>query len=290
MSMKLLVVGGSGLVGSSVVELALAHGWDVRATYRTRESEHAAVVLDKTDAERTAAVVERFEPDVVVDAAAFHDVDACETERDLAWAVNAAGTRNVAVAADGVGAHLIYLSTDYVFDGDPSGAPHAEPDPISPINYYAETKYAGEIAADIAAASTVLRSSVIYGTGRSNFATWALGELEDGEELRIVNDQVSAPTYAPDLARACLDVAANGETGLYHAAGPASLSRYEFTTALAQAFGHDTDRVTPITTEELGQSAPRPADSALDSSRLYDAIDYRFRRPEAAFAEMRAER
>lgn len=288
--MRLLVIGGSGLVGSNIANTASARGDDVHATYHSTQTAEAAVHLDKTDADQTADLVKAVDPDVVVDTAAFHAVDDCETERARAWDVNAAGTRNVAVAADAVGAHLIYLSTDYVFPGVPDDAPYVESDPVSPLNYYAEAKYAGERAARIAETATVLRPSVIYGLERPNFVTWALGELEAGNELTIVDDQVSTPTYAPDVARACLALADTTGTGVYHAAGPRSLSRYEFTRRLAEVFSFDAELVTPITTAEFGQEAPRPADSSLDSSRLYDRIDQPFATPTEAFETMRAER
>lgn len=287
--MHVLVVGGSGLVGSNVVSLARERGFDVDATYRTVATEDAAIELDVTDAERTREVIERVDPDAIVHAAAFHAVDDCELERGHAWAVNAEGTRTVAAAADATDAHLVALSTDYVFGGEPTRAPYDEDDPVDPANYYAETKYAGEVAARSAAEATVLRPSVVYGRGADNFATWALSELDAGEELSIVDDQVSAPTYAPDLARACLGVAERGLTGTYHAAGPTSLSRYEFTVELADAFGYDVDLVSAISTEELGQDAARPVDSTLDSERLYDALGFQFRPPREGFDAMRAE-
>ena len=287
--MRVLVIGGSGLVGSNVVERSASRGMTVRATYLSSELDSASVELDKTDPERTRSAIESYDPDLVVDTAAFHAVDDCETERDRAWSVNAAGTRNVAVAANDVGAHLVYLSTDYVFPGYPDETPYAESDRVAPINYYAETKYAGERAAGIAEDATVLRPSVVYGLASDNFVTWALGELSDGNELTIVDDQISAPTYAPDLAAACLDVGEAGETGLYHATGPESVSRYEFTVALADGYGFDSDLVTSITTEEFGQDAPRPTDSTLDSTALYETIGARFRAPSEAFEAMRSD-
>lgn len=284
--MRVLVVGGSGLVGTNVVSHAEAAGADVHATYRETAVDHAEIELDKTDADRTRAVVTDVDPDLVVDAAAFQAVDDCEVERDHAWAVNVAGTRNVAVAADAVDAHFVYLSSDYVFGGDPERAPYDESDPVAPCNYYAETKYAGERAARITDRVTILRPSVIYGVASSNFVAWALGELKAGNELTIVDDQISAPTYAPDVAAACLRVARRDLTGLYHATGPLSIDRYEFTRALAEEYGFDPELVTPITTAELGQNAPRPADSTLDSTRLYEAIDHEFTAPRAAFGDM----
>lgn len=288
--MHVLVVGGSGLVGTHLRTLAHERGIDVDATYHTDESTAASIQLDVRDAERTRTVVTDADPDAVVHAAAFHAVDDCESERERAWAVNAQGTRNVAAAADAADAHLVTLSTDYVFGGEPSRAPYVESDPVNPVNFYAETKYAGEVATRIADRSTVLRPSVVYGTGGANFATWALGELEAGEEIGIVDDQTSAPTYAPDLARACLDVVERELTGTYHATGRLGLSRYEFTVTLAEVFGLDADLVAPISTAELGQDAPRPTDSTLDSTRLYDAIDYRFRGPREGFEAMRSAR
>lgn len=281
--MRVLVIGGSGLVGSNVAEAVVDAGEDVSATHLSTATEHTDVELDKTDPDRTVAVIEDINPDAVVDTAAFHAVDDCETERERAWDVNAAGTRNAAVAADRVGAHYVYLSTDYVFPGDPTDAPYTEDDPVFPLNYYARTKYAGEQAAKIAADATVLRTSVVYGLARDNFVTWALGELENGNELSIVDDQVSTPTYAPDLADACLRVATQGLTGTFHATGPESLSRYEFTVQLADVCGYDTRLVSPISTEEFGQDAPRPADGSLDSTALYDATDIEFHRPRRAF-------
>ncbi|WP_434529981.1 SDR family oxidoreductase (plasmid) [Haloarcula sp. NS06] len=134
-----------------------------------------------------------------------------------------------------------------------------------------------EQAAKIHTKSAILRSSVIYGTSSENFLTWALTELRDARVLNIVDDQIGSPTYAPDIAEACLRVSQRGITGLFHAAGPESISRYEFTKRLAKAHGHDTEAVNAISTAEAGQQATRPDNSALDSTNLYDIIDYEFR-------------
>lgn len=281
--MKLLVIGGSGLVGTNIVKIASETEAEVHATYHNTGTERTDSQLDKTDADQTTSLIKDLDPDVVIDTAAFHAVDDCETERGKAWAVNAAGTRNAAFATDKIGAHFIYLSTDYVFSGEPSEAPYTEEDPVSPLNYYARTKYAGEQAAQIADTATVLRPSVIYGDASSNFVTWALDELREGNELNIVDDQVSTPTYAPDLAQVCLEVADRELTGVYHAAGPESLSRYEFTVKLAEVGGFDSELISPISTEELGQEAPRPAVSSLDSTQLYDATGCTFQQPSEAF-------
>lgn len=287
MAMRVFVIGGSGLVGQNLTARFQAAGHDVKSSFHTSESD-GEIQLDKCDDSATRQSISGFDPHVVIDTAAFHAVDRCETDRDRAWAVNATGTRNAAVAADQVNAHFIYFSTDYVFPGSPSLAPFFEDDPVAPVNYYAQTKYSGEQAARIAERVTVLRPSVIYGLSRDNFITWAMGELEAGNEIEIVDDQVSRPTYAPDIAIACVEIVENELTGLFHSAGPVSLSRYAFTRRFAEVFGYKSELISPISTGELGQIAPRPRDSSLDSSELYEAADVEFRSPTTAFEVMRA--
>jgi len=282
--MRVFVIGGTGLVGSNIVDRCQTANHTVLGT--SRSGEKADIELDKTDPRATKRAITEFDPDLVVDTAAFHAVDDCESDRDRAWRVNAAGTRNAAVAADAANAHFVYLSTDYVFPGNTDDTPYVETDLVAPLNYYARTKYAGEQAAQIADQHTILRTSVIYGLASDNFVTWVLSELRAGNELDIVDDQVSTTTYAPDLARACLAVADYEVTGLYHAAGPTAQSRFEFTVQLTDVFGYDSNLISAITTKELGQKAPRPTDGSLESSRVYKAIDYRFREPETAFEEM----
>jgi dTDP-4-dehydrorhamnose reductase len=288
--MHVLVVGGTGLVGSHVVDHAVERSHEVSWTYLTGDVGDAdtdAYRLDKTDADAADALLAALDPDAVVDAAAFVDVDACETDRDRAWTVNVTGTRNVAAAAASIGAHYLTLSTDYVFPGDPTAAPYTVGDPVAPTNYYGVTKYAAEGATRIADEWTILRTSVVYGDGPANFVTWAHSELDAGNEIGIVDDQVSTPTYAPDLAQAAVAVVEGTVTGLYHATGPRSLSRYAFTQRLAEAYGYDPALVTPITTEELGQVAPRPTDGSLDSTPLYERLGWTFHTPREAFKAMR---
>jgi dTDP-4-dehydrorhamnose reductase len=284
--MKTLVIGASGLVGSNVARRFRDGGADVVGTYRTRQNDEATVQVDKADEQAVSTLVARHDPDVVVDAGAFHDVDRCETARDEAWAVNAAGTHNVAAAAGDVGAHYVFLSTDYVFPGDPDRTPYAETDPVAPANYYAQSKYAGEQAAKTASTWTVLRTSVLYGVASDNFLTWALNRLRENGEVSIVDDQTGTPTYAPDIAEACFRMVRQGDTGLFHAAGPKSLTRYEFTRRIAEAYGYPPEAVKPVSTETIDQIAPRPRDSSLDSTQLYETIDYTFRDPGTALDEI----
>jgi len=274
--MDTVILGASGLVGSALVRRFGEEGLDVLGTYYTTPTDETNTQIDVTNEQAVSKLIADCDPDIVINAAAFVDVDACELERNRAWAVNVTGTRNAAAAAAKADAHFIYISTDYVFGGGSNEAPYVETDPPCPINYYGATKRAGEQAARIHPKSMILRSSVIYGTSSNNFLTWALAKLRDEKCLDIVDDQISSPTYAPDIAEACLRVWRQGITGLFHAAGPESLSRYEFTKRLAEAHGYDSRVVNPISTAEAGQQAARPYNSTLDSTNLYDRINYEF--------------
>jgi dTDP-4-dehydrorhamnose reductase len=236
----------------------------------------------------------------VVDTAALHDVNFCETHRDAAWRVNVEGTRNVADACRDVGAKLMFLSTDYVFDGQQG--PYRETDLPAPINYYGVTKLAAErLVADAGIDYIVARPSVIYGwnpgevdgvtssSGKSrNFVLWALGKLRHGEALRIVTDQYSSPTWADNLAEVLLRAGVSEQTGLYHMAGNGCVNRYDFTRTIADVYELNAELIEPVTSDAFPQVAKRPKRSCLDVSRAEQAFDVRFLSPEDGLRKMRA--
>lgn len=284
--MYTLVVGASGLVGNYIMERFSSEGLRVTGTYHTSPGENATVQLSKTDKRAVSRLISKENPDLIIDAAAFHDVDECEKQRDKAWTVNATGTRNLAVAAAEENSQFVYISTDYIFPGTPEHTPYTENDLVRPINYYGACKYAGEQAAKIADQSTILRSSVLYGLSNRNFLTWIFRNLHGSQSIEVVNDQIGTPTYAADIAEACLRIGQQNETGLFHAGGPESISRYEFARILVETCDFDSKEVNPMTSEELKQRADRPNDSSLDSTELYETIDYQFRSPATAFENM----
>jgi len=288
--MKILVIGGTGIVGTHVVDTAIQRGHEVSWTYFSSDVENIshAHQLDKTDVGAVNHIIKKIKPNAIIDTAALK-ADACEVNRARAWSVNVQGTRNVAAAADEIDAHYIYISTDYIFAGDSEEAPYTEEHGVNPVNYYGQTKYAGEVAAMLASTWTVLRTSVVYGLAKPNFMTWVVQQLRESKPVGIVDDQVSTPTYAPDLAEACVKIVESATAGIYHATGPESLSRYEFTLRLADVWGFDMTLIDPISTEELGQYALRPSDGSLDSSRLYELMDSEFTPPDAAFSKMALE-
>lgn len=260
---RLLVTGAGGMLGSDVVARARAGVHEVIAMPRSQ--------LDVTDADAVSAAIARASPDVVVNCAAWTDVDGAEAEPDAALAVNGAGAGNVARAAAAAGVHVVHVSTDYVFNGE-SDRPYVESDATDPRSSYGRSKLAGEEAVREASAEhAVVRSSWLFGLAGRNFVETMLSLAESGrEEVAVVTDQVGCPTFTGDLAAALVEVAEHGSSGLFHVAGAGSCSWNEFAVEIFAQAGLDC-RVTPTTTEAIARPAPRPAHSVLTSERA-DAI------------------
>jgi dTDP-4-dehydrorhamnose reductase len=233
-------------------------------------ADHELIAPPESEADITKpAIIDRIasaRPDAVIHAAAFTDVDGAEANPDRAFAVNAEGTRHVAQAAAKVGARLIAISTDYVYDGAKT-TPYREDDPVAPLGVYGASKLAGERETLAAKPDAViLRTAWLYGDGK-NFVRTILRLAAERDELRIVSDQIGSPTWAEDLARAVralLDVRASG---VHHAVNAGSCSWHEFAVTILRLSGLER-RIVPISTAELARPAKRPAHSVLDCARL----------------------
>ena len=288
--MRLLVIGGSGLLGYKVAKMASnEHETFLTYNYRSIQVEGCtALKLDKCDRKAVFELLEKINPDVVIDTAALHNVDYCETHPEEAWKVNVEGTRNVAEACKKVGAKIIFISTDYVFDG--TKGYYTEEDAPNPLSYYAKTKLEAEkIIQSLDVNYIIARPSVIYGwnpnevsglkssSGKSvNFVVWALQKLEKGEEIKAATDQYSSPTLADNLAEALLVMASSEKQGIYHTAGKDCLNRYEFTLKIAEVFGLDKSLIKPVTSEIFKQVAKRPKKCCLDVSKAEKDFGIRF--------------
>jgi len=279
--MKLLVVGGSGLLGFKVAELA-AGEFETFATYNFRLTKlHGCrfFKLDKTDRSDTLTLMNKLKPDFVIDTAALHDVNYCETHRDEAWKVNVEGTKNVAEACREVGAKMIFISTDYVFDGKKGF--YTEEDTPNPLHYYAKTKLEGErVVKEAGIDYAIARPSVIYGwspselaglqssSGKSvNFVVWVVNKLKKKEETNIVTDQYSSPTLADNLAEVLLVLSKSGKQGVYHTAGKTCIDRFSFAKKIAEIFKLDDSLIKPVTSDLFRQVAERPKLCCLDISK-----------------------
>lgn len=254
--MRLLVTGAAGLLGT---ELVLA---GERAGHQVVGTDVRTGGADLTDPAEVAALLEQVRPDAVVHTAAFTAVDRCESEPDLAFAVNAAAAGHVARAAEAVGAHLVHVSTDYVFDGTKDG-PYDEDDEPRPQSVYGRSKLEGERA--VGPAATVARTSWVCGEHGPNMVRTVLRLASEQPELRFVDDQVGRPTFTADLAPMLLRLAEDRPGGTVHTTNQGAVSWCGLARAVLVAAGEDPGRVVPITTAELrpAPAAPRPANSVL---------------------------
>jgi dTDP-4-dehydrorhamnose reductase len=258
---KILLAGANGLVGQRTAELF------------SHETEHVLLLsdlgpksedpekysyfpLDITRKEDVKQTVKQFAPDVLINTAAYTNVDGCETERELSWRVNVDAVKNLIIAARINSAKLVHISTDYVFDGKTGN--YDESSKPNPRSFYGKAKLASENAVISSGINyAVIRSMIIYGTGKNlklNFALWLVDKLKRNEPVTIVDDQFGQPTISDDVALAILRIVERNCSGLYHVCGSEYVSRYEFAVRLANIF---------IKTPELHQAAERPMNSSF---------------------------
>ena len=274
--MRILVTGANGLVGTKVLERLLLDRTDepLAAYHQARANEYLGEIpfwwLDTASPADVDRVLDESRPEAVIHAGAFTNVDGAEKERDLAWASNAEATGILARACAARGVRLVYLSTEYVFDG--TAGPDRETDPVNPLGWYAKTKHAGEEAVVAAGGSwAVARTTVVYGYARhvrANFVLWLVGKLRAGERVSIVADQVGSPTLAENLAEMVLALARGRRNGVFNTAGSDVISRLDFSRQVAATFGLDASLLDPTTTASLGQAAPRPLAAGLLMDRF----------------------
>jgi len=298
---RLLIIGSTGLVGSKVAYLAQKHGFEAYNTHNARTSPLPnSVQLNITNRNETLSLVKRVHPEAIVNTAALHNVDYCESHHEEATKVNVEGVRNLADAARETGSRLIHLSTDYVFDGN-SGH-YSEIDTPHPLHFYAETKLEAEKIASELPSYAVARPSVIYGwnsleatgvpssSGKTiNFAMFAIDKLKRKETVKAVRDQYGSPTFADNLAEALLRLARYPGNGVFHTAGKSCMSRYEFAIKLADIFGYPTRLVEPVYTSDFKQLAQRPKNSCLRVEKAERDLNIRFLTAEEGIREMKTQ-
>jgi dTDP-4-dehydrorhamnose reductase len=274
--LKLLITGASGLYGSKLAELATARSYDVYSGYsRDQPVYGTSIQFDVSDKNRVEKVFKKLKPEVVVHAAALTDVDKCEINKELAWKINVEGTKNIAEAVKTSRAFLIYISTDYVFNGETGR--YKETDRPDPINYYGLTKLkAEELVKDLMDEYCIARASVIYSStpaaGKVNFALWVLNKLKRNEQAKIVTDQWNSPTLNTNLADMTLEIIERKLTGTFHLSGATRINRYDFAKQIAESFNLDSNLISPTTSAEFSWAAKRPKDSSLDTAKAQQKL------------------
>ncbi len=278
---RVLLVGANGMLGQRVIDFFTKQhnvqllGCSVEPGPFFENADY--VSCDITKREEIKKVVLDFYPDVIINTAAYTNVDKSETERELAWKINVKGVEYLAESARIIDAHFIHISSDYIFDG--KSGPYNENEKPNPLGYYGRTKLASENALKISGSiNTIIRTNVLYGIAsksRPDFVRWVVQSLRDRKEIRIVTDQFNNPTFIDDLVQAISKIIEFNKTGIFNIGGKEFLSRYDFTLIIADFFKLDKSLITPITTDELHQPAKRPLKSGLIILKAQTELDYK---------------
>ncbi len=269
--MKILITGSKGMLATQVItdlERGYTELGEVPAALKGAQLVLADVdELDITDKAATEAFIAQHSPDIVINCAAYTNVDGCESNQDTAFMVNAIGSRNLAIACENTGAKLVHVSTDYVFRGD-EPTPRREYDMPWPISAYGKTKYAGEqFVRQYCKKSFIVRTAWLYGYNGKNFVKTMVWLAKEKGGAKVVNDQHGNPTNAADLSHHLLKIAASEEYGTYHCTGNGECTWFEFAAEIARLAGYE-GVMSPCTSEEFPTPTKRPAYSSLDNMML----------------------
>lgn len=251
--MKILITGSNGMLGHDLENVLKDKHELILTTSKT---------LDITDKDKTMEIIKENNPDIVINSAAYTDVDGCETNQDLAYAVNGQGVKNLALACRQIDCPLVHVSTDYVFDGT-ARDPIPEDGEIGPISVYGKSKLMGEQAIqEILDKYFIVRTAWLYGINGKNFPKTMLELAENHPEITVVYDEVGTPTYTPDLAYGISKLIETDFYGIYHLTNSGSCSWCEFARYIFEIAGRDVN-VVPVTASEFSRPAPRPSYSVL---------------------------
>ncbi len=285
MYQRILVTGANGLLGQALAQhLSASAAYDVLATGKDPEPRFTDlscgyIRMDVCDRDAVSRVFVDFTPSIVINCAAMTGVDRCETERSACWRINAESVERLAKECHAIGARLIQVSTDFIFDGQ--AGPYSESARPNPVNFYGKAKLAGENAAREAGIGkwAIVRTNVVYGMGRNlprhNFFSWVRQRLSQGQPVSAFTDQVRTPTYAYDLAGGIERVVRFGKRGIYNISGGDLVSMYTFAFEIATALGMPTSLVVPTESRSVNLVAPRPGTTGFINLKAQTELGYR---------------
>ena len=277
---KILIIGANGFLGTNLIQYRDRNRkiyqdyFFIAADLQNNNVEKAIPFhfIDITNHESTYKKIVKISPDIIILTAAMTDVDQNEIDKDLAIRINTEGPKNVLAACKKTNSKLIFMSTDFVFDGKKQGN-YSENDLPNPLSHYAKTKYDAEQAIINSEVDYLIcRTAVLYGWNpiKLNFITWLLEKLQNNEKLKIVTNQINNPTYVKNLAEIILKMIEKNSKGIYHTAGNGALSRYEMALKCAEIFNFNKNLITPI--NNIEQKALRPENAGLDITKLKQLI------------------
>jgi dTDP-4-dehydrorhamnose reductase len=266
--MNMLIIGASGLLGQKLFKY-FSDKYQVAGSYYSHQilDSKQCVKMNIADSGSVASIFKKTCPDIVVLCAAFTNVDACEVQKENAFSINVTGPRIVAKQAEKYNAKFVYVSSDYVFDGEKGG--YTETDITKPINYYGETKLKGEqLVCSLCSNYLIMRPSVIFGWEKQNFATWIIESLKCKKKINIIINQFVSPTLNTDFAMQLEALLDSGQRGVFHSCGFERISRFDFACLIAEVFSLDKTLINPIDMKDMMWIAKRPKDSSLDVSKV----------------------
>ena len=285
-----MITGSSGMLGKALCQQLSDRyeivGLDINKAEGRKHRIERFIECDIVDRERTVASIVSVNPDIVIHAAAYTDVEGCQRNPEKAHQVNAIGTETIALACQKSGAYICYISTDFVFDGKQKSA-YIESDTANPVNIYGRSKLEGErYVQSILKEFIIVRSSWLFGKGGRNFVDTILNKAKGGQDIPVVNDQFGSPTYTGDLARAIgkLLSLTDRPGGIYHLTNSGSCSRYEFAVTIKEFFNLNVN-IIPISTEQYSSPVKRPRMSILENRRYQKLTGDRLRHWKEALKE-----
>ncbi len=281
---KVLITGSNGLLGQKLIYQLI--GYPDFMVFATSRGENRTLIkkryeyipLDITDEKEIQETFDYVQPDIVINAAAMTNVDACEDDKEGCWKLNVDAVQYLVNACEKHSAHFIHVSTDFIFDG--VSGPYSEESEPNPLSYYGESKLAAEkIVKTSSCKWSIARTVLVYGVvdnmSRSNIVLWAKGALEAGKELKVVDDQYRTPTLAEDLAHGCILIAKSSAQGIYNITGDEYMCIIDLVKKVARYYQLDESLVKPISSSSLNQKAARPPKTRLLLDKAKKDLDYK---------------